>query len=324
MSNLPLVSIVMAAYNAEKWVGASLDACLAQTHRPLEIIVVDDGSSDGTPAILADYARVHGIRVLTQANRGQSAALNAGVAAATGRYIKFVDADDLIDPENIAVQVAALSAHPRHLAYGVWGRFYTDPAETVFTPHPGWHDSDHPADWLCETWEDTEPMYQCALFLIPRELLTAAGGWDERLSLINDFEFFTRLVLVGEGIRHTPAARLRYRSNLAGSLSAQKSRRAWESACLSTRLAVKHLLAKRNDPEARRLAAGMLKQLVFAIYPAHHDLTSALLNDVARLGGSSTPLNGGRLLRLLARVCGWRLAIRLRDFRQRRSSLAQS
>lgn len=309
-----LVSIIIPCYNAAPWLAAALDSALAQTYRPLEIIAVDDGSTDASSSILADYAARHPatLRVLTQPNRGQCAAANAGLAVSTGQYIKFFDADDLLSPDAVATQVAALADKPRHLAYGAWGRFYTDPAETKFTPHPGWHDSDSPLDWICETWADTEPMYQCALWLIPRAVLDQAGGWDERLSLINDFEFFTRLVLASDGIVHTPAARLYYRSGLPGSLSGQKSRRAWESAILSTRLGVRQVLARENSIHTRRLAAGMLQQLVYAIYPGHADLIEELLIEVRSHGGSALLPAGGRFFTLISRTLGWRFALHLR------------
>lgn len=310
----PLVSIVTPCYNAAPWLAAALDSALAQTYRPLEIIAVDDGSTDATPAILTDYASRHPdtLRVLTQPNRGQCAAANAGLAVSKGHYIKFFDADDLLSPDAVATQISALACKPRHLAYGTWGRFRTKPEETKFTPHPGWHDSDSPLDWLCETWGDTEPMYQCALWLIPRPLIDAAGGWDERLSLINDFEFFTRLVLASAGIVHTPAARLHYRSGLPGSLSGQKSRRAWESAVLSTRLGTGNVLARENTPRTRRLSANLLQQLVFSLYPAHPDLHRPLLDEIAALGGSDLHPGGGRTFRLLARTLGWRFALHVR------------
>ena len=310
----PLVSIVIPCYNAAHCLPAALDSVLAQSHSLLEIIVVDDGSTDDSPSILATYASRHSsiLQTRTQPNRGQCAAVNAGLAASTGDYIKFFDADDLLAPDAIAVQVAALGGKPRHLAYGAWGRFHGDPALTTFHPHPGWHNSNTPLDWLCETWDDTEPMYQCGLWLIPRGLLNQIGGWDERLSLINDFEFFTRLVLASDGIVHTPAAKLYYRSNQPGSLSAQKSRKAWESAVLSTRLAVDHLLATADTLETRRLSANMLQKLLYSFYPEHADLRSQLVARITALGGSDLTPGGGAGFQKLARFTGWRFAARVR------------
>ena len=312
--NSPLVSIIVPCFNAARWLSTALDAILAQTYRPIEIIAVDDGSTDSTSSILVDYQSRHPliIHLLSQANKGQSAAANRGLAHAKGEFIKFFDADDWLAPSAVTAQVTMLISRPKHLAYGQWGRFFTTPAEAQFIPHPGWHDSDAPIDWVCETWADAEPMYQCGLWLIPRPILEKSGGWNERLSLINDFEFFTRLVLASDGIVHTPEARLYYRSGIQGSLSARKSRLAWESACLSTHLACEHLLSRDNSPRTRRLAADACQNLVLSIYPGHPDLVADLLSEVQRLGGSRRLPDGGRIFRLLARTLGWRTALRLR------------
>lgn len=110
VSDLPLVSVVIPAYNAAATLAATLDSVLAQTWPHLEIVVVDDGSLDGTPDILARYAlRVRGLR---QPNGGLAAARNAGLAAARGEFIALLDADDLCEPERIGAQVAFMAGRP--------------------------------------------------------------------------------------------------------------------------------------------------------------------------------------------------------------------
>ncbi len=313
----PLVSIVMAAYQAERHLAAALDSALAQTYPAIEIIVVNDGSTDSTPRILESYQTNFGITVLEQPNSGQSAALNHGLTRARGDYIKFFDADDILAPESITIQVAALASHPSdRLAYGQWARFHTDPAEAVFIPRPGDLDA-APLDWLLATWADAEPMYQCALWLIPRTLITRTRAWDERLGLINDFEFFTRLALASGGIIHTPGARLYYRSGLPGSLSQQTSRRALESAYLSCRLATEHLLNHENSPRTRRAAADALMTFVQGYYPAAPDLMRSALTSINQLGGSNIRPGGGRVLKLISRFLGWRFALRIRKLVRR-------
>ncbi|HEY9026309.1 MAG TPA: glycosyltransferase [Burkholderiaceae bacterium] len=110
VSDLPLVSVVIPAYNAAATLPATLDSVLAQTYPHIEIIVVDDGSRDGTADVLARYApRVQGIR---QANGGLAAARNAGLAAARGEFVALLDADDLCEPERIGAQVALMAGRP--------------------------------------------------------------------------------------------------------------------------------------------------------------------------------------------------------------------
>ncbi len=306
----PLVSLIIPCRNAETWLVATLESVLAQTWSHREIIVVNDGSRDDSLAVAQRFTS-RGVTVVDLPNRGASAARNHGLRLARGELIKFLDADDLLAPESLSVQVAALAGRSDRLAFGPWARFHDDPAQAVFTPHPGWHDSAGAA-WIKETWRDTEPMYQCGMFLIPRPLLERCGGWNEQLSLIDDFEFFTRLVLGSAGLVFTPEARLYYRSGLPGSLSDHKSRRAWESAVLSTRLAADELIAAEDTAETRRLSANMLQKLVYSFYPEHADLRNQLETQIARLGGSDLPPGGGTGFRTLARLTGWRFAARLR------------
>src|SRR5512143_3730544 len=110
MSSEPLVSVVMPVYNGARYLRQALESALAQTYRPLEIVVVDDGSTDETPAILAEFGTR--IRALRQPNSGSAAARNAALDAARGELIAFLDADDLWLPQKLAVQVEYLREHP--------------------------------------------------------------------------------------------------------------------------------------------------------------------------------------------------------------------
>lgn len=305
----PLVSILIPCHNAALWLKQTLDAVFAQTWPAMEVILVDDGSTDQSASVARQFA-VHGLRIVTQANAGQCAAANRALRLARGGYIKFLDADDLISPDMVERQVNALLAHPGCVAYSEWARFHEVPAEAVFTPRPGWRDA-APVDWLVELWERAQPMMQCGQFLLPRDLLARTGGWDERLSLINDFEFFARLVTASAGVVYTPGARLYYRSGLPSSLSRCRTAPAWESAALSSLLGTEHLLRLEDSPRTRRACAAILQQLVYDLYPGMPALRARLETRIAKLGGSDLAPLGGRGFQFVRRLVGWRLARRL-------------
>lgn len=109
--NAPKVSVVMSAHNEERYLGRAVESLLEQTFRDFEVIVIDDGSEDRTPEILASYddPRLHVVR---QGNQGLISSLNRGMALARGQYIARMDADDVAYPERLARQVAFLSANP--------------------------------------------------------------------------------------------------------------------------------------------------------------------------------------------------------------------
>ena len=311
----PLVSVLIPCFNAECYVGAALESVLAQSYAPIEVIVVDDGSTDGSAKVLNAFRRL-GVTVITQTNAGQCAAANRALAASRGELIKFFDADDLLAPDMIARQVAQLGSRRDAIAMGEWARFHGDPNEVHFAALPMYRDAD-PAEWLTNEWLGGEPMMQCAMWLIPRSLLDRSGGWDTRLSLINDFEFFARVLLQATAILHSPEARLYYRSGIGGSLSGQTSRKAAESACLSLLTGTNHLLAARNDAQTRRAAANMLKTFDYTFYPAFADLRRTFDARIRVLGGSDLEPVGPPGFHALRRWIGWRLARRIQHLRDR-------
>jgi len=109
--NGPLVSVVMPVFNAEQFVGDALRSVLAQDYDPIEVIAVDDGSTDSSAAIVQSFERVRYLRQPTRS--GASEARNVGVAAAQGEFVAFVDADDVVPPTKLAVQVGHLLEHPQ-------------------------------------------------------------------------------------------------------------------------------------------------------------------------------------------------------------------
>jgi len=108
---MPRVSVIIPAYNAERYLGEALDSVMAQTWRDIEVVVVDDGSTDGTQEIVRGYGPP--VRLLEQANAGPAAARNRGVREAEGELVAFLDSDDLWLPEKLALQVPLFDAEGR-------------------------------------------------------------------------------------------------------------------------------------------------------------------------------------------------------------------
>jgi glycosyltransferase involved in cell wall biosynthesis len=308
-----LVSILIPCYNAAPYVAAALDSALAQTWPEKEIIAVNDGSTDRSREILESY-RSRGVKVIHQENRGQCAAANRAFQECSGDYIKFFDADDLLAPRTVELQMERIAGSTTAVASCEWGRFYGDDLSTFeLEPQPVWKDMD-PIEWLVESWLVGGGMMQSALWLVPRALLGKCGLWNEDLSLINDFEFFARVLSHASEVRFAPGARLYYRSAISGSLSGQKSLKAVQSAFHSLMLGTQHLLARRNDARARRACATVLQKFVFDYYPEHAELCRLMATRVNELGGSDRPPDGTPGFHALRRVVGWRLARRIEKF----------
>src|SRR6266566_242620 len=138
---MPLVSILIPAYNAGPWLAESISSALAQTWGRKEIIVVDDGSKDDTLAIARRF-EPEGIQVVTQSNAGAAAARNKAFSLSRGDYIQWLDADDLLAPDKIEVQLAATEGHRNKftLLSSSWGQFYYRVSKARFRPSPLWCD----------------------------------------------------------------------------------------------------------------------------------------------------------------------------------------
>ena len=207
------VSLVIATFNHARLLGDAIDSALAQTLGGVDVIVVDDGSTDDTPTVLARYAGR--IRVLRQPNRGLAAARNTGLAAARSTYVAFLDADDVMAPAKLAEQVAVLERAP------TIGWTYCDVLiETVATgaivrasERFGY------AARALEGWLFPELIHgnfiPAIAPLVRRTALDAAGGFDERLTALEDWDLWLRLALIAEA-RYTPAVLVRYRVQPGG------------------------------------------------------------------------------------------------------------
>ncbi len=300
----------MGCYNAAPFVEAAVRSAVAQTWPEKEIIVVDDGSTDGSGDILRRFAS-DGVKVIRQANGGPSAAANRGAREAAGTYVKFFDADDILDAVTVERQVERLDGSTTAVASAEWGRFYGDDLSTfVLNPETVWRDMPS-LDWLVEACAEARPMMQCGMFLIPRAVLDRAGPWDERLSLLNDFEFFTRVLCCSSDVRFARGARLYYRSGIRGSVSRRNDREAARSAFDSLTGGTSRLLSRRDDAAARRACANMLQDFVYWCYPDHPDLRRKAVSRISALGGSDLPPSGGPRYQRLRRIVGWKLARRI-------------
>src|SRR6476646_10423208 len=149
----PLVSILIPAYNAERWIAQTILSALAQTWPRKEIIVVDDGSRDQTLQAARQFAS-EDVSVVGQANQGAATARNKAFELCQGDYIQWLDADDLLSPDKVGKQMAAAgeSQDKWKLFSSGWGYFMYRPARAKFIPSPLWCDLT-PAEWLVRRWE---------------------------------------------------------------------------------------------------------------------------------------------------------------------------
>jgi len=270
----PVVSAIVPAYNAERFLGAALDGALAQTLREFEAIVVDDGSSDATGALAERYAREHPqhIRVVHQTNQGLCGARNTAIKAARGRYLALLDADDVWLPQHLAASVAVLDAAPEiGLVHANIERIDAD-GRALHVPARFWRDGDDAFTRLLLREEHVS----CPTAVFRRELIDTLGGFDARFNRLGceDRDLWLRIAATS-GVKFLPEVHARYRLH-GGNMSAnmQKMQRA------RLLLVEKFAQTARGKPLRRRALAAM-----------HQGIGDELLNAGRRFSAFGAYMN---------------------------------
>lgn len=285
----PLVSILIPAYNAERWITDTIRSALAQTWRKKEIIIVDDGSRDGTAAIAQRFASKT-VSVISQQNQGASTARNRALELCQGDYIQWLDADDLLSPDKVARQMATAQEcqDKRILLSSGWGYFMYRPSKAKFIPTPLWCDLS-PVEWLVRRWENNVHM-QTATWLVSRELTQAAGAWDARLLNNDDGEYFCRVLGASNGVRFVQGVNVSYRQVGSSCLSyVGQSNKKIEAHVLGIRLQIGFLRSLEDSERVRAACLRHLQNCFICCYPGKAEIAQELQQLASSLG-SQLPL----------------------------------
>jgi glycosyltransferase involved in cell wall biosynthesis len=311
------VSILVPAYNSERWIGDALRSALHQTWAAIEIIVVDDGSTDNTLTIAKRFECTR-VKVIHQDNRGVEAARNRAVLEAQGDFLQYLDADDLLSPDKIEAQVRLLqSQSPGLLA--VSSAYYFQDGED---PDSGVEalstrlETDDPVHWLTELYgpDGYCGMVPIGAWLTPRNIAEKAGPWNSRVrAQDNDGEYFARIVLASRGIRRSTTGRYYYRKFPPGvSYSSKLDEQLFWGRLHSIDSQAKSLLARTSSPRAKRALANRYMDMAFRSYPYFPKITEQALKKVKELGGTRyTPSFGTWKGNLLRDLVGWKITKRL-------------
>lgn len=239
----PSISVAMSVYNGERFLAPAIDSVLAQTLGDFEFLILDDGSRDATPAILADYAaRDARIRVIARENRGLVASLNELLATARAPLVARMDADDLCLPERFARQHAYLAAHPDVGVLGCW----TDDIDEHDRAYP-LNAVDHPVDHagFLAAIDASLPLLCHPAVMYRRDLVRSVGGYHPAFRHCEDLDLWLRLAGVTM-MANLPERLLRYR-HYGAQVSSRHATDQQVNAAIA-RLAYAERAAGRPDP----------------------------------------------------------------------------
>ena len=217
---MPTVSVLMPAFNVERYLAESIDSALAQTYRDFEIVIVDDGSTDDTLGIARRYRAMHPERILvvSQDNRGLAGARNTAIAAARGRVLALLDSDDVWMPTFLEEQMRILDGD-LSIAIVTGNALNRGGPDNGRPVYPA--DDHRPNPNLLEIIRDETAVFIMSVFR--REVVDRIGGFDERFRTNEDYDFWIRAALAGFAFARNARPLGLYRRH-ANSLSASEQR----------------------------------------------------------------------------------------------------
>jgi glycosyltransferase involved in cell wall biosynthesis len=310
MTNDRLVSVIMPSFNAASTIAESITSVLAQTHRQLELIVIDDGSTDGTAVVAAGTGDSR-VKVVQTDRNGVSAARNRGLALAQGAFIKYLDSDDTINEVMLERQIARLlDSDDLCLCTSAWGRHFASRPDLQVVEAADWQDLD-PISFLKLQLGGGGTM-PVMTWLAPRALTDNVGAWPVGAQLYEDTEYLTRLALGARRILFCREARGYYRSGLTGSLSGKTDYKTLAVGLERTEHIAGLVLAHEDSPLTRRLLADFFRRYSIRALRTDSALVDRSEALVARYGGSGVLPSGGLPFALLQKLVGWRNAMSLK------------
>ena len=322
--SLPTVSVVIPALNAVEWIGLTIESICAQTYPKdlIEIVVVDDGSVDGTAEQATRRLQAHGLEHTILRNnvpQGPSASRNRGWRHATGTWIQFLDADDLLDSRKIDLQARSAAEAPPNVAviFSPWARLaYANGAwspEAAFEPSIG---ADQTLDLV-----RADNFIATGSQLIRRTALERVEGYVESYRFVEDVDLLLRIGFDGGGFRSVPSNQplFLYRKR-RGSISTSNDRAFIDGCVRNARTAERYWLDREGLTSPR---AKVITDVYYmaARYLSEHDLAAfrQIVKDIDRVSPHFMP-EGPPALRILTRVLGYpraeRCAFQYRRFKR--------
>lgn len=312
----PLVSIIIPVYNKAAVVAETLDSALGQSYPNIEMILVNDGSSDGSKVILEDYKFRYPDKIILidQPNGGVSKATNVGILASKGEYIQFLDADDILSKDKIFKQIKLLENQDvKIMASCEWVNFKENIKKVSKLPYGVFKDFDSGLELLLRFWDHQE-MHQPGVYLTHRDLIEKAGPWDESLIINQDGEFFMRVLLQATEVIFDSESLVYYRIPRPSNVSQQKSAQAFRSLLESYQSYARNTLSKEDSYRIRKALKQVYQKFIYDCYPNYPGLIAQAKDLIRNLGVSEKTYIGGPKFQMLSKYLGFKNALRLKRF----------
>lgn len=304
-------SVIIPAYNSEKTIEKTIQSVLSQDYDDIEIIVVNDGSTDNTEAVVKKFEQV---KYYYQQNAGVSFARNLGLEKSTGNYIQYLDADDLLAPQKIKIQIEALQNSNADVAYGDWIKFTEDDSVYKELKTVKRSMKKRPEiELLTDFW------VPLAGLLYTRNIVDKIGDWNTALPIIQDARYALDAAIHGAKFVYTEGNMAYYRVHTSGSLSTL-SRVLFMTDCLHNAIQIDEIWRNDYDKDIEKKEA-VISVLRFCINEfsgvdkLKHKQALDLILDI---DPNYIP-NGSKALSILSKLMGYRNAERIAYYKRKLS-----
>jgi glycosyltransferase involved in cell wall biosynthesis len=307
-----LVSVIIPAYNSSKTIEKTLQSVFEQDYKSIEIIVVNDGSTDNTEQVLSQY--FDKIKYIHQANAGVSVARNTGYSVAEGEYIQYLDSDDLLAKGKISIQIEALKNNNAEVAYGDWIKFTE--SEHVFKEL---EIVSREIQGRAEIELITDFWVPLAALLYKRTITEKIGSWNLKLPIIQDARYALDAALNKAVFLYTPSVVAYYRAHDSGSLST-KNKLGFMLDCFENAKQIDTIWRKDYNADVEKKNA-IIQVLRFCVteFSTHDKIKhKEAIDYILDIEPNYVPENS-RGMRAMSKLIGYRNAERIASIKRKLS-----
>jgi glycosyltransferase involved in cell wall biosynthesis len=312
----PLVSIIIPVYNSENYIADTIKSCLNQSYTNIELILINDGSTDRSHDIINQFLDDQRIQYFPIDNVGACEARNIGIGAAKGDLYQFLDHDDVIDVHKISYQIAAFNNHDDSFILSASMGSISGMDRTLDKGYEIYHKDFTPQEYFDTLLNQFGKHITTGAWLIPEKIVKSTHGWDAKSGLNDDGEYFMRLILQAKGIIYCKDSIFYFRRDVPNSLSKQfGSKEVYVKWLYSYTSYMKNFLKSLPPEKAKELGWKALSVFYCNTYPKYPDLLNECLIHMKSLGYNKPHPYGGDLFVLISKFIGVNMAIRVLDFK---------
>ncbi|HMG81452.1 MAG TPA: glycosyltransferase family 2 protein [Ferruginibacter sp.] len=320
MLSNPLVSIIIPAYNAEKYIEATIQSIVDQTWNNLEIIIVNDGSTDDTEKIIQGFLSDKRIKYVTQTNKGCSGAKNTGLLLVSGDFIQYLDADDILSLDKIEQQLNVIHDTPFKIAICRTKLFHEEVGDSQQEVDSDFlYDTANPFEFMLNLYglNGKDGMIQPNAFLISKQLSDLIGSWDTTISPSpdEDGEYFCRVMLKAKSISITEGMNYyRKQKSSMQSLSKQHDYLHTKGLLGSLILKADNLFAFENSERVKTIMGTHFASFIYLYDHLYKDLSQRAEDYIYKMGFKKIPDAGGEKFKIIANLIGFKNALKIKNF----------